>query len=149
MIHDLKESPSIYVILKNPVEPLLREVLAGIEEEGIPYRILEVTDERAREEDEVYRASIKSRLGIAIGLYKNRIILHYNKLNVNEPIFAFILKNDEKNKARAIGCNAARLYKQVPFKLLDKVKEDEFIDSAVIDDLKEKILEILKCKMNL
>lgn len=39
MIHDLKESPSIYVIIKNPVEPLLREVLAGIEEEGIPYKI--------------------------------------------------------------------------------------------------------------
>lgn len=149
MIHDLKESPSIYVIIKNPVEPLLREVLAGIEEEGIPYKIDESSYEGVSEEDDVYNSSVKSRLGIGIGLFKNRVILHYDKLRVNEPIFDINLKSNDKNKARAIGCNAARLYKQVPFKTLESIEENnEILDDISIDDLKEKILKILKSKMN-
>lgn len=149
MIHDLKESPSIYVIIKNPVEPLLREVLAGIEEEGIPYKIDKSSYEGVSEEDDVYNSSVKSRLGIGIGLFKNRIILHYDKLRVNEPIFDINLKSNDKNKARAIGCNAARLYKQVPFKTLESIEENnEILDDISIDDLKEKILKILKSKMN-
>lgn len=149
MIHDLKESPSIYVTIKNPLEPLLTEVLAGIEEEGIPYKIDELSAESIREEEEVYNSSIKSRLGIGIGLFKNRVILHYDKLRVNEPIFDITLKYDEKNKARAIGCNAARLYKQLPFKTLEYLEESsEILEGINFEDLKEKILKILKNKMN-
>lgn len=89
------------------------EVLLGIEEEGIPYEVYEY-----EEEDEVllgYRASIDSIIGVGIGISKEKIVLHYNKLDKDYPLYKISIKSGTNN-LRALGSNAARLVIKMPFK---------------------------------
>lgn len=143
------ESPSIYISINNPEEPLLNEVLAGIEEEGIPYFKMECNSFKEYEENLIeyaYNASLESRIGIAIAISGRRIILHYNKLNVNKPIIDVELKDGELMKARVIGCNAARLYKRIPFKPLENFTEIQNKMSDEEVEITKTVLKILKKK---
>jgi hypothetical protein len=90
-------------------------VLLGIEEEGIPYDVLEVHESAVLEL--AYKASLDSRLGVGIGISKEGIVLQYEKLDKAAPLFK--IKLYQKELFRSIGANAARLVKKMPFKPLD------------------------------
>lgn len=135
-----KNRPSVNVCTDNPAESLLKEILAGLEEEGIPYKLEDMSFTLDNMVKIAYEASEESRMGIAIAIKNNRIVLHYNKLKENHPLMDIRLDYNEKNKAREIGCNAARLYKIMPFKSFeDNGKEDmrNQVKSAVISVLKD------------
>jgi hypothetical protein len=144
MIANNLEIPCIFVCLNNLKEPFLKEILAGIEEEGIPYNMKNISFNESTILREVYIAAQESRMGIAIGVIDNRIVLHYNKLKEEKPLIDIKLNLYEKEKARIVGCNAARLYKIMPFKdiesvnmeLLEKVRASVI---SVIDKLNIKI----------
>lgn len=129
----LEEMPSIIVCLKNPEESFVREITAGIEEEGIPYK--KVTQENMNQKnmlETIHLCSQKSRIGIAIGVLGKRVILHYVKLKESEPIMDRELSAYDSENCRKIGCNAARLYKVMPFKdLSDSVSREDIIKSIV------------------
>ncbi|QJA08808.1 glycerol dehydratase [Romboutsia sp. CE17] len=91
----------------------IKEVLWGIEEEGIPYEVLPVRIENAV--DSGYKASIESSLGVGIGIDEKYIVLHYNKLKKDSPLFT-ISRNSDSTKIRSLGANAARLVIKMPFK---------------------------------
>lgn len=111
----LSSKPVIKVFFdENKVkETDIKEVLWGIEEEGIPYEILPVNIENAV--DSGYKASIESSLGVGIGIDEKIIVLHYNKLNQDSPLFT-IKRNSDSIKIRSLGANAARLVVKMPFK---------------------------------
>jgi hypothetical protein len=90
-------------------------VLLGIEEEGIPYDIQEVHESSVIEL--AHKASLDSRLGVGVGISKEGIVLHYEKLDKAAPLFK--IKLYQKELFRSIGANAARLVKKMPFKPLD------------------------------
>jgi hypothetical protein len=91
------------------------DVLLGIEEEGIPY------DVQGRDSSDVlglaFEASRSSRVGVGIGISKEGIVLQYEKLEKDSPIFR--IKIYQIDSYRIIGSNAARLVKKMPFKKLD------------------------------
>lgn len=112
------ELPAIHVYYSSPaIEPASYEqLLLGMEEEGVPYL------RQAREEGSAlhlgYLAAEQSRLGVGIGIGADgSIVLHYIKLKPDHPLFQIYLR--ETLKLRAIGANAARLVKGVPFKELE------------------------------
>lgn len=136
------EKPCIKIYENNGDQELLKEILAGIEEEGLPY---EASCKDFRKEDlikEGYTASQESRMGIGIGMYERIVVMHYNKLKEKEPIFYGELCFYEKEKCRRIGCNAARLYKIMPFKDLNIGLEKE-----LIENIKISVIEVLKGKL--
>lgn len=110
------QRPSIFVCVDSPNKSILREVIAGIEEEGIPYDIKEVELSEDTFLHKVYTESQNSRMNIAVGIMNNRLVIHYDKLPEEEPLIFETIESYSKEKARKIGCNAARLYKVMPFK---------------------------------
>ena len=106
--------PCIVVVTDKPNKIILKQLLAGIEEEGIPYEVNTVNGDQLLKI--THKAALYSRMGVGIGINKNRVMLHYSKLKVDKPIFDGNLDAFIKETARYIGNNAARLYKIMPFK---------------------------------
>lgn len=142
MIGNNVEIPSIFVCLSNLKEPFLKEILAGIEEEGIPCKVKNINFNEDTILREVYAASQESRIGIAIGVIDGRVVLHYNKLKEEKPLIDINLNLYEKEKARIVGCNAARLYKIMPF------KDMESIDVELLEKVRSSVIFVID-KLNI
>lgn len=88
-------------------------ILHGIEEEGIPYEL------KPGEPKDIlklsHEASLASKLGVGVGISGNEAVLHFEKLDELSPLFRMSIK-DGKAALRALGANAARLVKRMPFK---------------------------------
>lgn len=114
------ESPKpeirIYFDLGGGGEGAVREIALGIEEENVPYNIKEEKD-TTNAVVLGYKAAQASHLGVGIGVNRNEIALHFNKLNEDEPLFRIPFTTNQE-KLRAVGSNAARLVKRMPFKEL-------------------------------
>ena len=90
-------------------------VLSGIEEEGIPWEISPLQAEEAAAL--AYAASSESRLGVGVGVGASSVALHFEKLSEGQPLFLLPAEAGEQ-QLRALGANAARLVKKLPFKPL-------------------------------
>jgi len=74
------KKPQIKVYYNENIKNIeyIKEILLGIEEEGIPYQ---VEDKQFGSAVEIaHEASLESTLGVGIGIDNNYIVLHYNKL---------------------------------------------------------------------
>lgn len=111
-----RDKPSILVYYFDELnESDFKALLNGIEEEGVPYQTV------PEKLNDIYKLSfdacVNSRLGVGLGVSDKEIALHYEKLEEKLPLFKINLVNN-KNTVRAIGSNAARLVKRMPFKEL-------------------------------
>lgn len=131
--------PSIIVNVHKANEIITREILAGIEEEGIPYKIINSKIKYENIIESCYKSSEESKLGISITVDEERIVVHYNKLKKYKPLVDGFLKSSEKEKARIIGSNVARLYKREPFK---EIRKEEVL--VLEEIIRKKIMEILQ-----
>ena len=113
------ERPTIKVFVKpdHGRQETLRQLVFGIEEEGIPYEIFEEDFEDAV--SLAWEASQQSRLSVGLGLDRDTLVLQFSKLKENEPLFRISARSPEWD-VRALGANAARLVKKLPFKQLSK-----------------------------
>lgn len=106
--------PSINVYYsKGLEEDGLKFLLDGIEEEGIPFKL-----ELGEVEDAValsYEACTSSSLGVGLGMNGKQVSLHFNKLDADAPLFVINI-NSSNDVIKALGANAARLVKGMPFK---------------------------------
>lgn len=96
---------------------VVNHILQGIEEEGLPFSV-----EENSELDSVelaYRGAELSHLGVGIGISEKEVVLHFIKLKEDQPLFR-IPTYSKVEMLRAIGCNAARIVKRMPFKSLDE-----------------------------
>ncbi|KAF5077554.1 MAG: glycerol dehydratase [Acetobacterium sp. MES1] len=100
-------------------QKVVDEVLHGIEEEGVPFSIEELED--ANPVELAFRGAELSHLGVGIGITENEVVLHFIKLKEDQPIFRIPAYSNEAT-LRAIGSNAARLVKKMPFKNLDNTE---------------------------
>lgn len=107
--------PSIKIYFdKNRIKEVnFKELLLGIEEEGIPYEVHGCDDNNAVALG--YKASLDSNLGVGLGVSEDSMVLHYNKLEEDCPIYT-VSANSSLAKIRALGANAARLVIRMPFK---------------------------------
>ena len=91
----------------------VREVQAGMEEEGIPCSIMQ-----SNETDAVvlaYQAACTSKLGVGVGIGPDSLSIQYDKLPAQEPLFLLGAAGTPTDW-RTFGYNAARLVKGIPFK---------------------------------
>ncbi|MCR8744836.1 glycerol dehydratase reactivase beta/small subunit family protein [Romboutsia lituseburensis] len=108
------DTPSVYVIHSENVSiEDFKEVLWGIEEEGIPYKVQVKNDDTLNILS--HEASLKSKLGVGIGINEKSIALTTSKLDKNSPLIT-IEMNKEYSRLRNIGANAARLVKGIELK---------------------------------
>lgn len=104
----------------------IREVQAGMEEEGIPWSIMQ-SDER----DATllaYQAACQSKLGVGVGIGPEGLSIQYDKLPATKPLF-LLTTSGTPSDWRTYGYNAARLVKGIPFKNQSK----EIIDPQCQD----------------
>ena len=88
----------------------------GMEEEGIPWEAAAGTGDAL---SLAWEAARSSRLEVGIGLDRQALVLHYSKLEREQPLFR-IPANSGMETVRALGANAARLVKKLPLKALDR-----------------------------
>lgn len=105
--------PTIIIYVKSPDEDLLREIYAGIEEEGLLYEI----HSRDGELDELaYAAAEDSMLGSGIGMSGQRIAMQMRRLPKGRNVFE--LNAPRFWQCRNLGANSARAVKKMPFKVI-------------------------------
>ena len=94
-------------------EAKLRELRAGMEEEGVPCLLVD-----AAAADAValaHKGAHVSPLGVGIGISPDSLCVHYQKLPEHQPLFV-LTGAGSRAEWRAFGYNAARLVKGLPFK---------------------------------
>lgn len=93
----------------------VKEILAGIEEEGIPSKL-----EYVASPDTVSLAYISARqspleVGIAVG-QRGDVAVHYRRLPEEKPLFYLSPKEGNRDAWRRMGSHGARLVKGICFK---------------------------------
>jgi hypothetical protein len=104
---------AIHVFPHVGCEQKLREITAGMEEEGIPCVVV-----TSNEQDAVqlaYDGACDSRLGVGVGIGEKNVSIHYAKLPPEQPLFV-LNGPGSVQEWRCYGYNAARLVKGIPFK---------------------------------
>ena len=109
--------PPVIVVLGAGAEAIRREVLAGIEEEGVPYRVDPPqppdTDTSAR--DLAMRAAQRSPLQVGVGIGAGGdACVHHAQLA--EYLSELAIVGGDLGAARALGHNAARIVVGLPLK---------------------------------
>lgn len=105
----------IYAYKGHGKEETLRQLEHGIEEEAVPYELI-LSDEPDAGKL-AWQACNASHLEVGLGINGQTIALHYAKLDLSKPLFVLSARAPY-DQIRAIGANAARLVKKLPFKLL-------------------------------
>jgi len=114
-MEQIRRTIKIYVHPRHGREETLRQLGYGVEEESVPYEI-EISnagDATAL----AWQASLASRLDVGIGLDRDKLVLNYEKLSSNQPLYVVSARSPVE-QVRAVGANAARLVKRLPFKPL-------------------------------
>ena len=111
---DELERPTIVLAVNQRVpETAIRDVLLGIEEEGVPLRL-----ERSDELNPLvlaHAASQASILGVGIGVSLDYIVVTTDRLPEGRPYLANLLQQSP-HADRTYGANAARLVKRLPLR---------------------------------
>ena len=107
--------PTVHVLCSpNAPSAAFKELLYGLEEEGIPWE----NDTKAGGALPLaWEAAQASRLGVGVGMDGQSIVLHFNKLDREQPLYRIPARS--LGLARVLGANAARLVKKLPLKPLD------------------------------
>jgi hypothetical protein len=115
MTDQLSDKPCviIYAVPHQDYEQKIREVKAGMEEEGISYSIVQSKNVTAVEM--AYQGACESKLGVGIGMSAEALCIHYAKLPCDQPLF-ILNSPGHALEWRCFGYNAARLVKGIPFK---------------------------------
>ena len=104
--------PSILIYVSKPNKELLKEICAGIEEEGVYCEVI------YKENDDInslsYGSSNESILGTGIGMCGSKMSLSLSALPKGQQIFN--IEEPSSSQARNLGANAARAVKRKAFK---------------------------------
>lgn len=126
MAVDFKVRPQIYIYLTaTDLQPSIKDLLYGIEEEGIPFEIVEQVNEK----DVIaaaYEAAKTSSLMVGVGCDGEKLVLHYKNLASQRP-YLLIDRYQTKPKQliKDFGSNCARLVKGVSFKDVEGMEVTE------------------------
>lgn len=105
--------PTIMIYVQDPDQDFLREICAGIEEEGLMY---EISEKEGDLDDLAYEAAEASMLGSGIGMYGQRIAIQMRRLPKGRNVFE--LNAPRFWQCRNLGANSARAVKKIPFKII-------------------------------
>lgn len=100
--------PEIIIFYKNGFEAAARQAGFGIEEEGIPNRMVQSDSPMADALDN----TLQKGLGVAIGIDDTGARIFCRQYKKNEPLFRY--RNISDEMLRGIGQNSARMLKKKP-----------------------------------
>ncbi len=114
----------------------IQPVLWGLEEEGIPYKINEVSDGPMT--GFAKQAADSSPLRVGIGISgTGEVVLHHHDLPTGSPLFRLSTKPWHPVQLRRMGINAARLVKGQPLVIgIPEEETEELIRLIVTEVLK-------------
>ena len=104
--------PVLNVFIVSDSECFLKEVLAGIEEEGVLYEV--ETRKYGSSKELATIAASESLLETGIGIDKEFVSITISKLPINMPLQSYSCLDNYK--LRLAGSNAARIIKGIPLK---------------------------------
>ncbi|MDN5324000.1 MAG: hypothetical protein PWQ67_2454 [Clostridia bacterium] len=133
----------------NNNQEIIKEILAGLEEEGVPWELKYFEEREAIKL--AYHSASESTLQVGIGVGKNGdVAVHYTRLPLSEPLLYISSNEGYRGLWRILGANAARIVKGIPIRPLVKEKQEykqeettmldldmEYITSKVIKVLNE------------
>lgn len=111
------DRPAVMVLTAHSAaaEAITREVLAGIEEEGVPYTVMAAADDASAPEL-ARRAAMRSPLQVGVGVGVSGIVcVHHDMLVDPLPELSSAGPSDGA-AARMLGHNAARIVVGLPLK---------------------------------
>lgn len=116
----IKPAININLINTQHNQMIVQSIMAGIEEEGIPYEIIILENSHDQNVASIaHNAAVNSLLDVGMGIDNNgNVSLHYAKLLEQKPLFN-LLPPYHKEELRLIGNNAARLIKGLPFRFAE------------------------------
>ena len=106
------KKPSIFIYAYQPDASVLKDICAGIEEEGVFYEMKEM--ENASSDELAWTAANDSMLGSGIGMNGRSIAFQMRGIPKGRSIEGYLEPNQEQ--ARKLGANSARAIKKLPFK---------------------------------
>lgn len=110
-------APAVFLHLAPGGEPALREISAGLEEEGVPCQVVAHAAVDGTAAALAHGAARTSPVGVGLGLDARHACLHLPQLAPDAPLVSLQLPHDAE-RLRALGHNAARLVKGAPLKEL-------------------------------
>jgi len=114
---EANKKPAILVKALHFEEPILTQILYGMEEEGIPFELKEMQSSDVIHES--HQAAMASTLLVGVAYLNDQVVIHYRNLPPDHPIFNETrLASKDEEFLRSLGANAARLVKGIPFKLV-------------------------------
>jgi len=117
----MDEKPSVRILAIQPVvEDVIKYVLWGLEEEGIPAGVREVPGGSAKVLAKQAADGSQLNVGIGIDATKRVIVLHHRDLPSETPLFSLTAVEFQAPQLRRLGANAARLVKGNPLHFQDE-----------------------------
>lgn len=110
----VRNKPSIHLYHNAGDDKLIKEICAGMEEEGVPFEITEYTDSKV--DTLCYEASKISVLGVGIGVVNHMVAIQMSPLPKGKNLFQ--IDSPTLIQGRLLGMNAARAVKRMPFKTI-------------------------------
>lgn len=110
----IMNKPSILIYEKDADPIILKEICAGIEEEGVLFDIFNKEDMDL--ESLCFYSGNDSILGSGIGIYGTKVALSIRSLLKGE--YVYYLEHPTRHQSRNLGANGARAVKRMPFKAL-------------------------------
>ncbi len=108
----ISKRPTIYIYTNTPDQAVLREICAGIEEEGVLYEVLERPKQDL--EQMTWHAANDSMLGSGLGVIGSSVAFQIRGLKPGKFIDYYAYPS--KEESRMLGTNSARAIKKRPFK---------------------------------
>lgn len=104
--------PSIFIYTHNSNNNYLKEICAGIEEEGVFYEIFE--NDVSDAEKLAHDAAAESMLGCGIGISADTVVLQMKGTPTGKNIEKY--SSPDFSQCRKLGANGARIIKKMPLK---------------------------------
>ena len=105
--------PSIMIYADHPDKDLLKEICAGIEEEGVLFQIVSGNGDV---DELAHQAAAESMLGSGIGITGQQAAMQMSPLPKGHNVFELI--QPTLRQCRDLGANSARAVKKMPFRSL-------------------------------
>lgn len=109
-------APAIVIAVTDECSEQWRDVLLGIEEEGIPFMLQH--HPAGDVVDSAWQAARSSPLLVGIACDRHTLVVHYKNLPASAPLFT-LMHHQDSQAHRNTGNNAARLVKGIPFRDLN------------------------------
>lgn len=126
--------PHIAIAVMNDQEnsSIVKEVIAGLEEENVPWEIKPLKDDNAIAL--AYKCAHESPLEVGVAVGKDgSVVIHVKRIQKETPLFYLTKDEGERKLWRLYGSNAARIVKGIPFKDIteSEIEQDDEVESLI------------------